>query len=52
MGRFGEDKYSGDGSKLPLGKKISKWFFNLKAGLGRDKRAEEDSVHHVGRALK
>ncbi|MFA6268603.1 MAG: hypothetical protein WCW13_01090 [archaeon] len=43
-------KNPGDGSRLPFGKKLSKWFYNFQIALTRDKEAEEHSVHQFGEA--
>ena len=45
-------KNPGDGSRLPLGKKLKKWAYNIKVSMTRDKDGEESSVDKVGRALK
>ena len=52
MGKFvyeGE-RNPGDGSSLPLTKRIKKKLYNLKVSLTRDKDAEGHSVHQFGRA--
>ncbi|MFA5931175.1 MAG: hypothetical protein WC821_02605 [archaeon] len=54
MGKFsfGGESNPGDGSKLPLGKRIKRAWYNFKVSLKRNKKDEESSIHHVGRALK
>ncbi|MFA6064809.1 MAG: hypothetical protein WCW44_04385 [archaeon] len=51
MSRFAHEsqKSKGDGSSLPLGKKIKKWFFNLKVSLTQDKAHEHGMVSKFGK---
>ncbi len=54
MGRFSFNGLNnpGDGSKLPLDKKVKRWAFNLKAGLARNSEEELESARHISRGLK
>jgi hypothetical protein len=54
MVKFGYngDSNPGDGSRLPLKKKLKKALYNLKVKLTSNKEDELESVRHVGRALK
>jgi len=42
----------GNGSRLPLGKKLKKWAYNIKVSLTRNQDEEVSSVGKVRRALK
>jgi hypothetical protein len=42
-------KSKGDGSSLPLGKRISRWFYNLKVSLTQDKDNEHNVISKFGK---
>jgi len=51
MSRFMHEsnKSKGDGSSLPLGKRIKRWFFNLKVSLTQDKEHEHNTISKFGK---
>jgi len=42
-------KSKGDGSSLPLGKRVKKWLFNLTVSLTQDKASEHNTISKFGR---
>ena len=49
---FEGERNPGDGSRHPLGKKIKRAIFNLKAGLSSNKAETNETIHHISRAKK
>ena len=43
------EKNPGDGSRHPLGKKLAKWWYNLKVRLTQDKRNDDDIISRFGK---
>jgi|GEM_PF-1657463 len=54
MGKFMHEslKTPGDGSTLPLGKRLKKWFYNLRVGLTQDKASEHGVISQFGKRRK
>ena len=43
------EKNPGDGSRHPLGKRLKKWFYNLKVNMTQDKTNDHDIISRFGK---